>query len=950
VCLPTQFHLDKKSLLVEVAPAVFRTACVVNCTRLFCGALGCCEVLCGHLSCSFAGLLNLPLRANDHQSKVVPGFVPVGGHAPYYLKKGPTRTDGAGTTMRPSKGAAILFTLFGLVFFLPGLFFLFAVLTKSPNLVSSNALSGLIIALLFTFIGAGLIFVAFSGYRRMQRLAAVEEANPASPWLWKPDWAARRANSQNKSKEIGLWILCVFVNAILLPGSLSGLPDLLNRLDPRAFILLAFDLAGAIIFAFALRATLRRRRFGRTYFEFYSLPFSPGGRLTGKIHLQLNTTAEHGIDLTLSCVRKTATGTGDDRTTAKTVLWQADQNVPSGAITMDALGRTIPVDFALPADSYATNQDNLSDQVLWILHAQADVPGINYSDDFEVPVFRTSSSFPAADEASPASGFGAPPPVDEEAPVPAPSHPTVRISSAAGGTEFYFPPLRNPGRALLLLVVLLIWSGFSYFLWRSDAPGIFPVFFSLGDLLIIYGCLHVAFGSATIRVGNGEVVSIRRTLGLGSAKHFIISEIEAIVPVTGGQQTNAKGDPLYSLRLRTKNGKRVTLADEIASRQEARWIVSQIESLAGLQINTKVEVDAPFGASALPPQRLPGQPVFTSGRGGFSRSGNSRVSSVIAFAVFIGMAGCMFAVQGWRLSNLKSAAANARAKRAHAAQNATINLRRPGAAPGNAFAPAKTMSEEDAERILALPPQDQAEELLERAMQHDPKALDLFEQNVDSWVGHIRLTEHMRNLENRSQFSKDLRVRYANADIFLTLDGWHKDEAAVDMLIERAKNDASYRAAAVFFLGMMAGRGVAYDKIHPVLLDYAKNNSDPTVRQWAVEGMRYLGTDEALDELWESFTQDPAMQVRERAGCNISDCGNFTRRQRMRMVPKFLELLNDGSLNQQMRGWCFMALGEITDENLPSTAQAWQTWYGQHGAAKLAEFERLNWWQVRGDE
>jgi len=34
----------------------------------------------------------------------------------------------------------------------------------------------------------------------------------------------------------------------------------------------------------------------------------------------------------------------------------------------------IPVDFALPAESYVTDHDNPNDQVLWLLHAQADVP------------------------------------------------------------------------------------------------------------------------------------------------------------------------------------------------------------------------------------------------------------------------------------------------------------------------------------------------------------------------------------------------------------------------------------------------------------------------------------------------------------------------------------------------------------------------------------------------
>ena len=263
---------------------------------------------------------------------------------------------------------------------------------------------------------------------------------------------------------------------------------------------------------------------------------------------------------------------------------------------------------------------------------------------------------------------------------------------------------------------------------------------------------------------------------------------------------------------------------------------------------------------------------------------------------------------------------------------------------------AARMTDADAERVLALPAQEQAEELLERAIEHDERARELFDQQVESWVGHIRLTDHMKQLEQRSEFSSDLRVRYANADINLTLDGWQKNDQAAEMLIDRARTDLHYRPAAVYFLGMLAGRGVAYEKIHPVLLDYAKHDSDAYVRQWAVEGMRYLGKDEALDELFESFTQDPSDSVRNRAGCNLSDCGNFTRAQRMRMVPKFIDLVADPNTNPQMRNWSCMALHEITNASVASDPQAWRNWYRDHGSEKLAEFERLEWWQVRGDE
>jgi hypothetical protein len=857
---------------------------------------------------------------------------------------------------KPSKGAAAFFICFGLMFLVPGLLSLFTFLANSHNPGASGTIVGAAIALFISAIGAGFVLMAFGGYRKLKQQAAIEEANPSSPWLWRKDWANRRAESQLKKTEITAWVVCIFCNLVMIPVAVTLIPQLAHRSDPRVFLILGFCSIGVILFGVALRATLRHRRFGNTYFEFDSLPFSLGGRLSGKIHLKLDADAAHGIDLRLSCVRKIVTGSGDSRSTLQTVLWQAEQNISSGAMGMDPFSRTIPVDFAIPSDAYVTDHDNSSDQVLWLLHAQADIPGIDYTDDFELPVFKTSFSAEQAPTNSPSevSGFAAETSGDSNAvPVAAPSHPKVIISSQDGGTEFYFPAFRTPSRATFLLIFTLIWTGVVYFLFHSKAPWFFPIIFGLMDLFVIFGFFHVALGTARIRVGNGAIVSTTRVLGVGSTKQFLFSEVDAIVAVTSGQQAGTQGNSMYAIRLRTKNGRRATLADEISSRQEARWIVSQIEALAGLTIDTHVEADLVYGP---PPQ--PDQPLFNTSRPGFLgpaavRAGwqqprpQSRTATVISIAMFLSIAGGMFIWQGWRFSTFKAAASAARANKTRANGSRVATTANVVAPHRIATAP---MTDADAERVLALPAQGQAEELLERAIGHDQRALELFDRQVESWVGHIHLTDHMKQLERRSEFSSDLRVRYANADINLTLDGWQKNEQAAEMLIERARTDLQYRAAAVYFLGMLAGRDVAYERIHPVLLDYAKHDPDASVRQWAVEGMRYLGKDEALDELFESFTNDASNSVRERAGCNLSDCGNFTRAQRMRIVPKFIDLVSDPNTSAQMRAWSYMALHEITDANVPSDPQAWRNWYGAHGAGRLAEFEKLDWWQVRGDE
>jgi hypothetical protein len=680
---------------------------------------------------------------------------------------------------------------------------------------------------------------------------------------------------------------------------------------------------------------MEHRRFGDTYFELDSLPFAPGERVGGRIQLKFETRAEHGIDLRLTCVRKIITGSGKSSTTSQVVLWQTDKNVPAEVLAPGPLGRAIPVDFLPPADCPPTNHDNPKDQILWLLHAQADVPGVDYSDDFEIPVFRSAapagtSRNSESSAPSSVSAFGfATARSDDSGDVAQPANTKAVVSMGSGGTEFYFPPFRNPGRALILLLVTVIWSGVVFALYKAPAPIFFFIVFGLSDLLIIAGFLHVTFGSALISVRNGEILSRRGIFGIGRTLRIPVSEVASIAPVVSMQQGGNSANALHAIRLRLKDGGKITLADEIASRQEARWVVSQIETLAGLKLNTRVEIDLPLGVPPQPLTQSPGQ-LFTP-----VRSRTSAGASIGAFFFFVLL---MFGFMAWRMSSFPSRTNKSRAAAAAPAKPVT---RRVFSEP---------FTDADEERVRSLPAQEQAEELLERAIGHDMRALELFDQQVESWKGHIRMTDRMRQLERRSEFSRDLRVRYANADINLALEGWQKNEHAVDLLIQRAQSDPRYRAWAVYYLGMLAGRGLDYERIHGVLLNYARHDHDPIVRRWAVEGMRFLGKDEVLDELFTSFTEDPATAVRDRAGCNISDCGIFTRKQRMRMVPKLLDLARNPRTTGQMRNWTFLALQEITDENLPADAPVWSRWYEEHGSEKMAEFERLEWYQVRGDE
>src|SRR5437899_11837824 len=102
---------------------------------------------------------------------------------------------------QPSKGAAVFLTLFGLPFLGAGLAFIYAQLVSRENFTTTNTVAAVVFGLVFASIGGGLIYAAIGGYGRVKKQAAVEDANPLSPWLCRTNWAWGRAGAQNKKRE-----------------------------------------------------------------------------------------------------------------------------------------------------------------------------------------------------------------------------------------------------------------------------------------------------------------------------------------------------------------------------------------------------------------------------------------------------------------------------------------------------------------------------------------------------------------------------------------------------------------------------------------------------------------------------------------------------------------------------------------------------------------------------
>lgn len=242
-------------------------------------------------------------------------------------------------------------------------------------------------------------------------------------------------------------------------------------------------------------------------------------------------------------------------------------------------------------------------------------------------------------------------------------------------------------------------------------------------------------------------------------------------------------------------------------------------------------------------------------------------------------------------------------------------------------ASANLLSEHEIEELDAMTPQHQAELLLERSINHYRGANEQIAGRVDGWRGKIRLDSRLNGLFTTALNSDDLRVRVAAIEVDLAARNREKSSAIVDQLEPDARlGEQGPRANALWDLGLLGNRGVEPARVGRILLD-SLHDPNVNIRYWAVEGLAYLGTDETIAPLLDTFHDDPSPSIRERAACSLAQSGMLSEEQRRTAVPRLLDFAGDGALDAETRKWVFQALRDITGQTLPHEAEAWRAWY-----------------------
>jgi HEAT repeat protein len=236
------------------------------------------------------------------------------------------------------------------------------------------------------------------------------------------------------------------------------------------------------------------------------------------------------------------------------------------------------------------------------------------------------------------------------------------------------------------------------------------------------------------------------------------------------------------------------------------------------------------------------------------------------------------------------------------------------------------LSEHELQALAQMTPQQQAERLLERAINHYEGATGWIARNVDAWRGSLQLTGRLQTLLTSALNANDLRVRAAAIEIDLAAYNVEKTPETVNQKIQVLQSGEDDRVTALWLLALVGNRGVEPERVFQTLLQYTRD-PQTRIRYWAVEGLAYLGTDATIQPLLDIFRNDPSAEIRERAACGLAQSGMLQQSQRMKAMPAFLNYLEDATLDATMHQWALQALQDISGLRLGDDPAAWRRWY-----------------------
>ncbi|MCH8810212.1 MAG: hypothetical protein IID07_00165 [Gemmatimonadetes bacterium] len=404
----------------------------------------------------------------------------------------------------------------------------------------------------------------------------------------RPDWASGVASTAGRKELITHWVGAAIMNVLGLPVgwiALFGDRDLPVYLQ---VVLPSFTLLGLLILFVAVRESLRWRRFGRLEMTLDPLPGSIGGHVGGSLELPLHQAAGSDCRVMLMCIRDRLVKTKDGSSRSESVEW-ARETLPD--LGRSGSGVRLRYTFEVP-EGLPPSEEPSDDYHKWVIRVQADLPGADLDQVFEVPALLVDPPLqarePALAEATAAEALELSPRV-------------VRVHRSRGGLTLYFPAGRGGLGGIMLLIFGAVFAGAGVFAFVTTADigadgviggvtvvfgGFFLlVFGGVGALMMLLG-LYSLVNSLVVEIRNGKVTA-RRSFFVPFSRTARFDEIQRIeMDVHSRVGQGAKSSSHVRIRGIVRGGRRISLGDDVPLGRQSEILAALLEEAIGVPVET----------------------------------------------------------------------------------------------------------------------------------------------------------------------------------------------------------------------------------------------------------------------------------------------------------------------------------------------------------------------------
>jgi len=539
--------------------------------------------------------------------------------------------------------------IFSLVFVGIGLSVMFFFPAGSSSASMFEQYMPYILGGIFVMVGAGSLLNALRSGSRRNEVERLLERHADAPWKVRPEWRDAEIVSHG-TLDRGFMFFALLWNALTWPIAYfvlfeaGGINEGGAVLLVMIFPLIGLGMVGKVVFEY-----LRMQKFGNTLLTLETMPGRLGERLSGVLEtgVAADEAPEEGFVVRVSCyrqyVRYTRDSDGDRKKKVERDLLWRDEDRLTGQAYGGGAHLSVPFTFDLPYDMPPSTAAKVETRKLWEIAVDADVPGIDFSDTIEIPVFppeddpgrppapgssnsaRTAS--PSTDHA-PAEGDGAPSvdslvpdaaeqidasrPIEDDWDFDEPITDGIRIDDRPGSFELHFGSSRNRGQSLILGAIGLAMTVGGLFLF--GASFLFAIIMvGLGGLMV-YGSIQQLTNDTVVRIQDGQIDVTHDGMGMPDDVSFPVEALERVLVRVDGQSENASyglflvakesanlsalknkakkaDDVLSNLGVQGDNPARQQMADgmeqphvrvagNLTDKAEADWLAHQIEEAA----------------------------------------------------------------------------------------------------------------------------------------------------------------------------------------------------------------------------------------------------------------------------------------------------------------------------------------------------------------------------------